>query len=266
MQNIFLKLNSYFKGNWNVAVLDFKKGRWIVSADISNIPYLKAENSNGRHIIMQPSLKVEPYFLMVDDINRSTTSSHHKDTADNWKLGRMAVETSPGNYQVWIHSSQPLSLEEKRYWLKKMHNDPGADPKNRWGRCPGFRNRKEKHKDENGGYPLAKLIWIDWKNTADIPHPSNNNLDSMNTPLSPQPVRGVCQYEPITRSDYASCDESRTDFSCALALMRRGYSDADVSSLILNERTDWQNHTGKLRLNSYLNHTIKNARKLIENK
>jgi len=55
----------------------------------------------------------------------------------------MVVETSSGNYQVWIHSDRPLSLDEKRYWLKRLHNDPGADRNNRWGRYPGFRNRKK---------------------------------------------------------------------------------------------------------------------------
>jgi len=189
MKNIFFKLSKYFKGMWNLAVLDFKKGRWLVDVDISNIPYLKAENSNGRHIIIQPILNIEPYYLMVDDISNSTIALQHKDIAGKWKPGRMVVETSPDNYQVWVHCSRPLPLKEKRYWLRKMHNDPGADPNNRWGRCPGFRNRKEKHKNENGGYPLAKLIWIDWKTTTDIPQVPIKTKDNAR-PLSPQPVGG----------------------------------------------------------------------------
>ncbi len=72
MQNIFFKLNRYFQANWNLAVLDLKKGRWFVNVDISTIPYLKAENSNGRHIIIQPTKNNESYYLMVDDIAWST--------------------------------------------------------------------------------------------------------------------------------------------------------------------------------------------------
>ncbi len=261
MEKIFSKLNSYFKGMWNLAVLDLKKGLWQVDTDISNIPYLKAENSNGRHIIMQPVKNTEPYYLMVDDIKYSTIASHHKEINGTWKPGRMVIETSPGNYQMWIHSSRPLSLNEKRYWLEKMRNDPGADPNNRWGRCPGFRNRKEKYKDENGGYPIAKLIWSDWKNTVHIPRALIKIPDSENL-LSPQPFGGVCQYKSRNHYNYECSDESIIDFSYALALMRRGISDEEVLSRILNERTDWKNHSGPKRMYKYLHHTISKARKI----
>lgn len=247
---------------WNLAVLDFKKGLWQVDNDISNISYLKAENSNGRHIIMQSTDDTESYYLLVDDIEYSTIALHHKEINGNWKPGRMVVETSPGNYQVWIHCSRPVSLEEKRYWLKKMHNDPGADPNNRWGRCPGFRNRKEKYKDDNGGYPIAKLIWVDWKNTVHIPRVLIKNTNS-EIILSPQPFGGVCQCKNINRTGYSCSDESITDFSYALALMRRGVSNKEVFSRILNERIDWKNHSGPKRIYKYLFHTISKARKII---
>jgi len=107
----------------------------------------------------------------------------------------MVVETSPYNYQVWILSNRFLSIAEKRYWLKKLCNDPGAGPNNRWGRCPGFRNRKQKHKDSKGGYPLAKLIWVDWKNKALIPQVKSCCPDNTALPLAPFPLnpwRGEC--------------------------------------------------------------------------
>jgi len=170
MNSIFKKLSRYFCAKWQLAVLDLNTGRWIISSAVKNIPYLKAENGNGRHILIQPISESSPYYLMIDDLSIQTIQYHHKNHDGTWKPGRMVVETSPDNYQVWIHSNRFLSIAEKRYWLKKLCNDPGADPNNRWGRCPGFRNRKEKHKDSKGGYPLAKLIWVDWKNKALIPH------------------------------------------------------------------------------------------------
>ena len=253
MKQIFEKLNRYFCGNFHIAVLDDAAGRWIVKADVSNIAYLKAENVNGRHILLQPLAAIEPFYLLADDITRHLLSRHHQDFDGAWKPGRMVIETSPENFQVWIHSSRFLPLEEKRYWLKKLNSDPGADPKNRWGRCPGFRNRKVKHRDSEGGYPLSRLIWIDWKNKARIPT------------LSHQPVGGVCRKKPISRTDYERGNESATDFAYALALARRGHSNDEISDRLVTERSNWMNHMGARKMQTYLSRTIVRARQLVEN-
>ena len=115
--------------------------RWMVRPEASNIAYLKSENAQGRHILIQHA--VQGCYLIADDIAIQLLHHHHQFDNGRWKPGRMVVETSPGNYQVWIHAKKALSLDEKRYWLKKMSSDPGSDPYNRWGRCPSFRNRKQ---------------------------------------------------------------------------------------------------------------------------
>lgn len=192
MERIFEKLDRYFCGQWHPAVLDVNIGRWVVQPKASNIAYLKAENASGRHILIQPDSTVAPYYLLIDDLPWYLVLRQHQRIGSTWKPGRMVVETSKRNYQLWIHSSRPLSLKEKRYWLKKLNSDPGADPNNRWGRCPGFRNRKNKHRDATAGYPLSKLIWIDWRCQADVPdrfiHSSGNGLKTLST----QPPEGGC--------------------------------------------------------------------------
>ena len=169
MKRILNKLNRFFYSNLRLAVLDETAGRWVVNFSPNIISYLKAQNCNGRHILLKPAEHVEPYYMLVDDIGEEILNRQHRDKSGEWKDGRLIVETSPSNYQIWIHSSRYLSIEEKKFWLQKLHSDPGANPKNRWGRCPGFRNRKLKHQDINGGYPLSKLIWVDWKEKAEIP-------------------------------------------------------------------------------------------------
>lgn len=261
MENILWKINRFFNNRCSLAVLDETAGRWIVKPESKNIPYLKAENANNRHILVKPDPHIGPYYLLIDDININLINRHHK-TADNvFKSGRMVVETSPCNYQVWIHAKRSLSLYEKRYWLKKLHSDPGADPHNRWGRCPGFRNRKQKHRTSSGQYPLAKLIWIDWKNKADIPKIKQTSRKKNIFPHQPQ--GGVCHKDMLIRSHYEKGDESATDFAYALALYRRGYSQAEVSKRIIAERRDWRNHTGPKKIEDYLNRTITNACKIV---
>lgn len=237
-------------------------GRWIVAPKTSNLSYLKAENANGRHILMQPDPVVSSYYLIVDDVDLKLLHQHHKNASGCWKSGRMVVETSKGNFQVWIHSARPLPLEEKRYWLKRLKSDPGADPHNRWGRCPGFRNRKEKHFIASEGYPLARLIWIDWLNQAEIPMCHHSKLNQQ--PLSHQPLGGGVCLKPISRSNYDRGDESATDFAYALALLRRGYSRNFVRECIVAERKNWHNHDGGHRTEKYLERTIRRAEQIVQ--
>lgn len=259
MKNIFYKINKFFSGSWHLAVLDLKAGRWTIRADPSKVPYLKAENANGKHILLQP--ENESCFMLADDLPIETLKRHHTKTDGTWRSGRMVVETSPDNFQVWIHSSRPLSYEEKRYWLRKMHSDPGATPENRWGRMPGFRNRKEKYKSCSNHYPLSKLIWVDWANSAVIPvvdqaiRPKNDISKNITTRWS--------EKSAICRHDYDKGNESVTDFSYALALARRGFEAGYIIDRIAQERQNWDNHLGEKRLKAYLNRTAAKAIKII---
>jgi hypothetical protein len=262
MERIFDKLNRYFSNRWHLAVLDMDIGRWVVEAKASNIAYLKAVNANGKHILIQPRADLASYFLLIDDLDVNLLFRHHKDAGGNWKPGRMIVETSGGNYQVWIRSFRPLALDEKRYWLKRLKSDPGADPNDRWGRFPGFRNRKNHHRDTAGGYPLAKLVWIDWKNKAQIPYYLSISHDGSH--LSPQPLGGDVCLKPISRSVYERGDESATDFAYAIALFRRGYSSEGVRDRILVERRNWKNHAGQNRKRSYIDRTITRAKQIVQ--
>jgi len=252
MKKIFEKLDRYFNANYRLAVLDMDAGgRWLVKPAPTIIAYLKAENAQGRHILIQPVLQSN--YLLVDDVPRKIIRLDHQRNGGVWKPGRMVVETSPNNYQVWIHASRCLALPEKRHWLKKLKSDPGADPCNRWGRCPGFRNRKLKHRDSSGGYPLARLVWVDWRHQANIPKPKMPQLSNKASSFSPQPLEGgVCHSLNISRHNYERGDESATDFAYAIALFRRGADVHAVRDRLLIERSDWRNHTGLKRKEAYL--------------
>jgi len=131
-----------------------------------------------------------------------------------------------------------------------------------------FRNRKEKHRDSKNGYPVAKLIWIDWKYHADIPQYKSCHTAKINriVPLSPQPLKGeVCLNKFISRSDYEKGDESKIDFSYALALVRRKYPQNNIRNRLLTERTNWKNHKGIHRKNAYITRTIEKAIAIVQN-
>jgi hypothetical protein len=258
MQRIFNKLERYF-GSWIVGIMNPDKGLWSVAPSCNQIGYLKAMNARGYHIFMKP--EDERRFLLLDDIpeNRLKRQKEH----DRFKPGRLVVETSPGNFQIWIKAGRNMSNPEKRYWIRYFNADSACDPNFRWGRCPGFRNRKDKY-EHDGQYPLSRLIWVDWKYIAKLP-----KVDIAKEEKAPPKVLVRIKREnrkmttPIKRSDYDRGGESETDFSYALALLRRGFDIDEIKDRLLSERGDWTHHKGEKRQAAYLERTVKRALEII---
>lgn len=269
MDNVVKKIERFF-GGYEFGVFNETGGKdgegavWKVERGDKTIPYLKAMNARGRHIFVRPSSEREDYFMLHDDLDKEGLDRLHKQDG-KFKPGRMVVESSTGNYQVWIRTDRELSIEEKKYWLKKMESDPGASPLHRWGRAPGFRNRKSKYED-NGKYPLAKLIWVDWKGRAKVPVVELPKPEISHQPKrhAPRANHGAQLGSLPVRSDFERGNESKTDYAYMLALMRRGVSDSEVEKRIRDERTDWSHHKSDKAKDFYFEFSIPRARALIE--
>ena len=269
MEKIFGKMERYFKryefGVYREAENAKDKGAvWSVKPSGNLENYLKAMNANGKHIFIRPTFEREPFYMMCDDHSKQDIDTHHKENG-KWKPGRLVVESSPGNYQVWVKSNRPLSNEEKSHWLKKMGSDPGASPNHRWGRAPGFRNKKEKYQTEKG-HPLAKLVWVDWKGSAEIPKVELPKEEIKQTPNYDRKAVSTRSAQSLpSRVDFERGDNSSTDFSYALALFRRGVDRTEVESRILSEREDWQHHKGEKAMKDYFKRTLDRAENVIKN-
>ncbi|BBO86753.1 hypothetical protein DSCO28_73190 (plasmid) [Desulfosarcina ovata subsp. sediminis] len=280
MVQVIEKLKRYFGDHEFGIFKEAENGKdgavWAVAAEPKNVNYLKAMNAQGKHIFIRPSFEKESHFMMHDDLDRAGLAKYHQDANGKWKPGRLVVESSPGNYQVWIKTDRPLSVEEKKYWLDKMKSDPGASPLHRWGRAPGFRNRKKKYKTEKG-FPLARFEWIDWKNQAKIPKVEFKKEPDPSKSLSPSQQRhsqrvsrSTNQELPYRSKYYKGVDakgkvmESEQDFAYMLALIRRGVPEDEVKRRVLDERADWSNHEGPRRKDHYLTTTYNAAKAIVE--
>lgn len=270
MAPVLEKVGRYFE-DYEIGVYKEAQGNkegavWKVKPSEKTIGYLKAMNAKGNHIFIRPTFKNEDRFMLHDDLDRKGLEKHHKHNG-RWKPGRMVVESSPGNYQVWVRSNRPLSVEEKKHWLAKMDSDPGASPRHRWGRSPGFRNRKAKCRTERG-YPLSRLVWVDWRYRAQVPNielepapvainaPTSRPHKSQHDQTAELPTRDQ-YYKGIDRN--GKVRESEQDFAYAMALLRRDVPRDVIEERIRQERTEWGNHKGEKRLASYLKTTLDNA-------
>jgi len=72
------------------------------------------------------------------------------------------VETSPGSFQAWLKHLQPLT---KRTWhpgrkntCRAVRRRPQRRRLAKFGRAPGFTNRKPQHRNAQGWYPFARFI------------------------------------------------------------------------------------------------------------
>ncbi len=261
MENLFNRLGRYFGQPYHLGVLETGRALWRVTPGPSVMPYLKAQNVSGRHIVIRPTEDMEPYYMLIDDLDWETIKKHHQNPDGSWKPGRMVVETSPGNFQVWIHSNRSMTLDEKRFWLfSHLKSDPGADPNKRWGRCPGFTNRKEKYRDNKGNYPWSRLIWADYQARAHIPVVT---IPEKRKDFSISP-RLCFKNRNIIRDNYDKGDESRTDFAYTLALLIRGFTDNDIRQRILAERQNWDNKPTEHVRNRYLERTIERAHDVVQ--
>jgi len=258
MERIFNKLESYF-GSWIVGIMNPDKGLWSVAPSGNQIGYLKAMNAGGYHIFMKP--EDERRFLLLDDV--PVKRLKHQKEHDRFRPGRLVVETSPGNFQVWIKAGRKISNPEKRYWIRYLKADSACDPNLRWGRCPGFRNRKNKY-EKDGQYPLSRLIWVDWKDIAKIPK-VDIPKEEKTLPKALVRIKSVNRKmtTPIKRSDYDRGGESETDFSYVLALLRRGFDIDEIKGRLLSERSDWTHHKGEKRQAAYLERTVRRALEII---
>ncbi len=107
------------------------------------------------HIYFRPSS--ERRFTLLDDLSRDAVASL---TAAGLEPCAV-IETSPGNFQAWLKHSRILSKELGTFAAQLLAHRFGADPSaadwRRFGRLPGFTNRKSQYRQHNEVFPFVRL-------------------------------------------------------------------------------------------------------------
>jgi len=261
MPSIIDLLNNYF-GAFEFGIrADRSDGSSYVrtlEASEKNTAFLRHRNAQGDDIFIRPVDHAS--FIFIDDLIENNLASHFT------RPGRLIVESSPGSFQVWIHSKRPLSPEEKRHWQKSLGTDPGANSDIRWGRCPGFTNRKPKHRRDDGSYPMARIIKTT-PGTAAVPAVPENELlfDQEPKPSKSTTGKSFSPRGAVIRawSDFIDDDLSRTDMRYSIYLISQGLSNDEAAMKL---RQDSQEIESRKRghVEDYIRRTIAKARDYYE--
>lgn len=123
-----------------------------------SVSFLRGKNGHENcHIIGRPASNRH---VLIDDLSRE--SLQHLEDDD--LTPNLIVETSPENYQAWLTISgenvtDALATATARLLAIRYDGDEGSAHANHAGRIAGFRNRKPKYRDANGGYPLVQVVY-----------------------------------------------------------------------------------------------------------
>src|SRR5256884_4647463 len=128
---------------------------WDRNTLLGSTSWLRLKNRPGRNIYIRPSC--EHRLSLIDDIGWRAVGRLKEEGFEP----AVIVETSPGNFQVWLNHgvvlSKDLSTIAARLLARRFLGDPASADWRHYGRLAGFTNRKEKYRKENGLYPFVLL-------------------------------------------------------------------------------------------------------------
>jgi hypothetical protein len=185
----------------------------------------------------------------------------------------IVVETSPGNFQVWLNHGEVLSKEistlASRLLARRFLGDPASADWRHYGRLAGFTNRKEKYRGESGLYPFVLLHEASGRTyrRADeflgevnqafcaIKEKESTRERFVETGSTTRPLKSI---EDFRRRSVYGGDHTRSDLAYAIYALAHG-----VSETVLREELgsrDLSHKGNEKRQQQYLDRTLLKAR------
>ena len=128
---------------------------WNLDTLIRSISWLRLKNAEGRHIYIRPA--GEHALSLIDDANIQVV----KRLKSEGFAPAVVVETSPGNFQAWLHHGEilpkRLSTLSARLLASRFGGDLASADWRHYGRLAGFTNRKDKYRRADGTFPYVRL-------------------------------------------------------------------------------------------------------------
>ncbi|MEI6827650.1 MAG: DNA-primase RepB domain-containing protein [Desulfuromonadales bacterium] len=245
-------------------------------ADLSACGRFQSRTDIAYSVLFSPTQKVASSVIMLDEIKIQTATEQKSPDLH----GRLIIESSPANFQLWLRFNRSLTDEQRVGLMKKFSPDAASATAVRNGRMPSFTNRKPKHAPT---YPFAKIFWCRFGTTTPealdglLPEIKGREIRSYShapTPFVPDKTTRRMADRP-QRDNYERGDDSQTDFCFGLALKTWfkfnprddyyciGSTEEKITMAILTERGDLSKKGGR---NSHgaLSYAEKTAHKIMK--
>jgi len=237
---------------------------WDKATLLKSVGWLKYQNSQGRNIYIRP--KGEHALSLVDDLNAAALDRMKSEGFQP----AIVVETSPGNFQVWLNHGRVLPKTEStaaaRALAERFGGDRGAADWRHFGRLSGLTNRKPKY-NTNGLYPFVRLVEAKGQPYAQRQsflegisvqvEPSGKGHAPSTHRGGPTETRSLRPIDYFRGNPIYGGDNTRVDLAYAVYALAHGASEDEVR-IALRSR-NLQHKGPEKRQAEYVDRTVKKA-------
>ena len=129
---------------------------WSAEQIDAALGWLRRENARGAHIFVRPH--GAHALSLIDDLSAEAITR----MTDRGFQPAVVVETSPGNFQVWLNhgrilSDRTFSTQAAKELARRFGGDPSSADWRHFGRLAGFTNQKPKRRLRSGLPPFVRL-------------------------------------------------------------------------------------------------------------
>jgi hypothetical protein len=240
---------------------------WDLDTLLHSLGWLRWNNAQGHDIYIRPA--GEHPLSLVDDLSREAVA---KMRATGYQPAAV-VETSPRNYQAWLHHGKVLSPEVSTQAARDLAQRFGGDSKaadhRHFGRLAGFTNRKPKHQLPDGRFPFCNLVeatGVTYDQARNVTFDAQLKVETAARELRElrqrsatiQQPRRLKSIEEFRRDPRYGGDLHRVDQAYALYARSHGVSADDIAAAIRTR--DLSKKGNHHRQEKYIENTLRKAR------
>ena len=245
---------------------------WSADQIDAALGWLRRENARGAQIFVRPH--GTHALSLVDDLSAETIPR----MTDAGFQPAAVIETSPGNFQVWLNHGRILfdrtfSTQAAKELARRFGGDPSSADWRHFGRLAGFTNQKLKRRLQTGLPPFVRLhecggrtytaaceFLEEVKSLAHKASAQNSTRTIFGTTWEENSVRPLTEFHHDPRY---SGDFHRADMAWALYAASRGLPEHKIRAEILHAR-DLSKKGGPERQLNYARRTAIKAVSTVE--
>jgi len=245
---------------------------WTSNQIDAALPWLRRENARGAQVFIRPH--GTHALSLVDDLSAETIPR----MTDAGFQPAAVVETSPGNFQVWLNHGRILfdhafSTQAAKELARRFRGDPSSADWRHFGRLAGFTNQKPKRRLRNGLSPFVRLhgnegriysaageFLEEVKSLAKTSSFERAARTTTRVTSTEESVRPLTEFQ---RDPRYGGDLHRADMAWALHAVSRGLPEQQIRDEILHAR-DLSKKGGAARQLDYAQRTALKAFSTIE--